>query len=107
MQVQLFLLRLKRLWATPERITLSQRKKNLQSMMDLGISYDDLRQMCMSLRPEDRRAGPVPHDGGLDGDVWVFTPTYRDAHMYLKFRLLSRSNQDYIEVISCHKEGMF
>lgn len=106
LQVQLFLIRLKQIWKTPERITLAPREKNLQSMAALEITMTDVKTMCLNLRPADRLVGPVEHDKGHPGDVWVFTPTFRDTKMYLKLWLRSDHGEDWIEIISCHKEGL-
>jgi len=106
LQVQLFLIRLKQIWKTPERITFAQREKNLQSMASLNIAMTDVKEMCLKLEPADRIAGPVAHDRGHTGEVWVFTPMFRGAKMYLKFWLQSHGGQDHMQIISCHEEGM-
>lgn len=105
-QVQLFLLRLKKMWNTPERITLVPRQKNLQSMSTLGLTMSDVKNVCLGLQPGDRFTGPVPHDRGFDGEVWIFTPLYKEKKMYLKVFLTSEHNQDYLQIISFHEEGM-
>lgn len=106
MQVQLFLLRLKSAWQTAERINVAQRDKNLRSMLELGLSYENLRDICLSLKPDDCAGGPFPHDRGFDGEVWVFKPMHRGRKLYLKFWLSTVSDADYVQIISCHEEGM-
>lgn len=105
-QVQLFLLRLKKMWNTPERITLAPRQKNLQSMSALDLSMRDVKNICFGLQPGDRIAGPVLHDKKFDGEVWIFSPMYNGKKMYVKVFLTSADNQDYLEIISFHEEGM-
>lgn len=106
LQVQLLLLRLKKMWNTPERITLAPRQKNLQSMSTLGLSMSDVKNVCFGLQPGDRIAGPLLHDKGSDGEVWIFTPMYNGIKMYLKVFLTSEYNQDYLQIISFHEEGL-
>ena len=105
-QVQLFLIRLKKIWNNTGRITLAQRRKNLESMSTLDFTMADVKDVCMALQPSDIRIGPVPHDHGFDGEVWVFTPMYKDKKMYLKIWLKTENNLDYMEIISFHEEGM-
>jgi hypothetical protein len=106
LQVQLFLIRLKQIWKTPERITIAPREKNLQSMASLNIAMTDVQEMCLMLKPTDRYLGPVAHDRGFSGEVWLFTPVFRGTKMYLKFWLQSHGGEDHIQIISCHAEGM-
>lgn len=89
-----------------QNVFLVQREKNIQSMLDLGITLDDVKTMCMALVPQDWQVGPVPDDGGKPGDVWVFHPTYKGIKMYLKVRLVTQEGTDYLTIISCHQEGL-
>jgi len=66
----------------------------------------DVKEMCLTLKPADRYAGPLAHDRGFPGEVWIFTPLFRGTKMYLKFWLQSHHGEDHIEIISCHEEGM-
>lgn len=106
MPVQVFLLRLKKLWQHPDRVVLVQREKNLQSMSELELSMKDIERMCLQLVPADWVAGPSPDDKGRGTDVWVFHPIYNGKKMYLKLSLTAVEGVDYLRIISCHREGM-
>lgn len=106
LQFQLFLVRLKRVWQDAERVMIAPREKNTRSMSDMELTAHDVRDMCLSLRPKDLVAGPVPHDAKSEGDVWVFHPVHKGTKMYLKLWLRTLDEEDYLEVISCHREGM-
>ena len=71
-----------------------------------NITMTDVEEMCLGLKPTDRLAGPVAHDRGHAGEVWVFTPMFRGVKMYLKFWLQSHGGEDHMQIISCHGEGM-
>lgn len=104
--VQVFLLRLKKLWRHPDRVFLAQREKNLQSMSELELSMKDIERMCLRLVPADLVTGPSPDDKGRGGDVGVFHPIYNGTKMYLKLSLTAVDGVDYLRIISCHREGM-
>jgi hypothetical protein len=103
--VQVFLLRLKKVWQRPDRVTLVRREKNITSMSELELSMADIRRMCLQLVPADRAAGPSPDDKGRPGQVCVFHPVYRGTKMYLKVSLNVVDGTDFLTVISCHREG--
>lgn len=94
LQVQVFLLRLKKAWNHPDRVVPAQRKKNLQSMSELELSMKDIERMCLQLVPADWVADPSPDDKGRGGDVWVFHPIYQGAKMYLKLSLTAVEGVD-------------
>jgi hypothetical protein len=75
-------------------------------MSALDLSMSDVKNVCFGLQPNDRIVGPVSHDKGFDGEVWIFTPMYNNKKMYLKVFLTSENNQDYLQIISFHEEGM-
>jgi hypothetical protein len=104
--IQLFLLRLRKVWDRPDRIFLAPRPKNLASMARLGFVMADIRVMCIELRPEERIAGPCVDDKSRPGDIWVFHHTYKGQLMYLKFSLDMVDSQDVLTIISCHEEGL-
>ena len=106
MQAQLFLLQLKTAWQKPDRINLAQRDKNLRSMLELDISFENLRDICLSLKPDDCAGGPFPHDRGFEGEVWIFKPVHRGTKVYLKFWHTTKNETDYVQIISCHEEGI-
>lgn len=106
LQLQLFLLRLKKVFATMTNVTLYPRDKNIESMSELELDMNDVKAMCLQLTPADCITGPVPHDKGMPGEVWVFHPTYKGIRMYLKLWLTVDNNIDHVTIISCHEEGM-
>ena len=53
LQLQLFLLRLKKVFATMRSVTLYPRDKNIQSMSELGLDMNDIKEMCLQLIPAD------------------------------------------------------
>ena len=106
LSLQVFLLRLKKVWRHPDRVVVAQRVKNLQSMSELELSMKDIERMCLQLVPADWVVGPSPDDKGRGTDVWVFHPMYKGTKMYLKLSLTPVEGVDYLRVISCHREGM-
>jgi hypothetical protein len=74
-------------------------------MARLGFVMEDIRAMCIELRPEERIAGPCADDKGRPGDIWVFHHQYKGQFMYLKFSLYTVDAQDALTIVSCHEEG--
>jgi hypothetical protein len=106
LQVQLFLLRLRKVWTNRSCVILSPRGKNIESMARLGLVMEDIRTMCIELVPQEKIAGPCEDDKGRPGQIWIFHHMYRGQMMYLKLSLRTVNDKDYLTIVSCHEEGI-
>ncbi|MFZ5368422.1 MAG: hypothetical protein ACOZCE_09330 [Spirochaetota bacterium] len=58
LKVQVFLVRLKQILKTPERILFINRDKNLEAMERFGLTQRDLLRQLSVLEPKHYRKGP-------------------------------------------------
>jgi hypothetical protein len=48
------------------------RRKNLQTLLDLGLTVANVFDQLLKLRPENYHSGPEPDKNLTEGQVWVF-----------------------------------
>ncbi len=71
-----------------DRLAVKDRNKNRQSLIDLGITPDQRREILLGLVPEDYVAGPKPDDTDDTKEVWEFGTTVGAAEVYVKLRVV-------------------
>lgn len=76
----------------------SARQKNTQTLLDLEISFNDVRSILASLQATEYSEGPLPGLGG--SEMWVFGRMVKSHEIYIKITL-GRPNNPVI-CISFH-----
>ncbi len=70
-----------------DRFAVRDRQKNIQGLIDLGLTPSDRREVLLALVPEDYCSGPMPDDEDGDKEVWVFGKVTGDTTVYIKLRV--------------------
>ena len=71
-----------------DRMKVRDRDKNLQALIDLGITPAERREVLLSLVPEDYVAGPKPDDTDDTKEVWEFGKSVAGTEVYIKLRVV-------------------
>lgn len=66
---------------------IKDREKNIQGLLDLGISAEERKEIILGLMPEDYMAGPKPDDTDYHKEVWEFGTTVANVDLYIKLRI--------------------
>jgi hypothetical protein len=69
------------------RLYVSPREVNTQALIELGLTFEDRRNLILSLSVEDYSCGPV-QDLVQAGDVWVFGKVANGVEVYIKLKLV-------------------
>ena len=86
--------------------SLANRKKNLQSIVDLGLTPDQAKEIVRELTVDDYSAGPEENHDGATGDVWTFGYDLEAVEVYIKLRLAHVEGKKTVmlaKIISSHK----
>jgi len=71
-----------------DRLHVMNRSKNRQSLLDLGISAQQRRDVLLGLVPEDYVAGPEPDRSDGAKEVWKFGKDVEGESVYIKLRVV-------------------
>ena len=63
------------------------REKNMQALVDLGVTPSERKELILGLTPEDYMAGPKPDDTDPEKEVWEFGANVQGVEVYIKLRL--------------------
>jgi hypothetical protein len=85
-EVKEFLRRFKARMATTG-LEFAERDKNIAQLAYYGWFKHDLEKIIQELTEEQYSQGPMPDEGGVGGQVWVFGVEIESNMIYLKLRL--------------------
>ena len=77
-------------------------QKNLETLIELGLTCRDQDEILLSLQLEDYSSGPEPdmyHSGQV---FWVFGKQIEGVELYLKLKIVSQAGEEYAVCISFH-----
>jgi hypothetical protein len=63
-------------------------KKNIQALIDLGLTASERRKLLMRLQPSDYVAGPKADDWDETKQVWEFGKTVGGTQVYIKLQVI-------------------
>jgi len=69
-------------------MTVKDRDKNRQALIDLSITTAERQEALLSLVPEDYVAGPKPDDTDDTKEVWEFGKRVVGTNVYIKLRVV-------------------
>jgi len=78
-----------------------RRQKNMESIVQLGISLNDVAYEIEGLSVTDYCAGPLK-DREFEGDVWEFGKVVAGREVYIKLKLGGDRRHQQVTVISFH-----
>jgi hypothetical protein len=64
------------------------RDKNIQALIDLGITPDERKETLLGLEPGNYVSGPLPDDTDDTKEVWIFGTQMRGTEVYVKLRVV-------------------
>lgn len=73
--------------AAQSGLHLQPRKKNLDSLAQLGFRIEDAEEIVNGLTDDDYVGGPESDDDGSEGEVWIFGASSGHAMIYIKLKL--------------------
>lgn len=77
------------------------RNKNMDTLADLGKQVQDVREVLLSLTPDDYCQGPF-EDRGIEGQLWEFGKTVDSKEIYIKIKLSEDKRDRCVRVLSFH-----
>ena len=78
------------------------RRKNLDTLAHLGISWDAAKEEIYDLKEEDYKSGPsVDRDDPSSDHFWVFKKKVDGNSIYIKFKVLYQKDGG-VRVVSFH-----
>lgn len=78
------------------------RRKNMRTLAQLGLTWEDVKDEMRSLCIEDYISGPsIDRDRPETDRLWVFKRIILDQVIYIKFKIEYQNDND-IRVISFH-----
>ncbi|MBN1943755.1 MAG: type II toxin-antitoxin system MqsR family toxin [Phycisphaerae bacterium] len=67
---------------------IKDREKNLQGLIDLGITPKERKEILLGLTPENYHSGPKPDDTDDTKEVWEFGTSVGNTEVYIKLRVV-------------------
>lgn len=107
-EVSEFLREFKRIAAKNKRIYVPKRPKNIEALVELGITYTIRDSMLFALSTDDYCSGP-DRDNDMRGYVWVFGIDHNGFEIYVKLKIKeylpknSTTLEQQVACISFHK----
>jgi len=101
-QVAVFLKEFKFIVTGGRGLDVIPRKKNIEALLELGITKRIRKSEILSLSKEDYYSGPKP-DKDLPGDVWEFGKTINAEDVYIKLKIADTGTERIAKCISFHK----
>jgi hypothetical protein len=84
-------------------IFVTSRKKNTETLLELGITPTQVKQVILDLTTADYKAGPEKDDDpAIRGSVWIFNKEIQGVKIYIKLSV--KDDRDYrcVRCISFH-----
>jgi hypothetical protein len=81
------------------------RQDNLDCLTELGLTFEDVKEIILELSIDDYCSGPVD-DHNENGVVWIFGKIVLGVELYVKLKLAHIGNLKMVRVISLHKAKM-
>ena len=96
-----FLKEFKRIGTQGRGIDIVHRRKNLESLADLGLTKRNCIDEILDLSVTDYCKGPEP-DIGRRGEVWEFGKYILGKQVYVKLKIAEVGNEKLAKSISFH-----
>ena len=100
-QVQIFLKEFKKIVAQGRGLDIVDRKENLDSLIQLGLTKKNCKNEILNLSVSDYYDGPKP-DKDRQGKVWEFGKTIGGHEVYIKLKIAETESEKIAKCISFH-----
>ncbi len=82
--------------------TFIPRKKNLDSLSNMGLSVQDVKNELLSLEMRNYKSGPEL-DYSYSGEVWIFSRLVGNAEFYIKLKIdVANDGTQILKCLSFH-----
>jgi hypothetical protein len=86
------------------KVLFVQRRKNIQALLDLGLSVSDVFEVLKNLKVEDYHQGPVEDYDGSEGQIWKFIHPLSGKQIYIKVKIVFHGEKTRsLTIISFHE----
>lgn len=93
--------------AQDDRFVFVTREKNKQTLLQLGITENHVRQVILGLTSSDYISGPEKDDDPTNqGAVWKFNKEVQGEKIYIKLNVRDDKAYRCVRCISFHLQGM-
>ncbi len=99
-EVETFLRNFKNCW--PPYCYVVPRDKNDEALFSLGITYEQRKEVILSLKYENYHKGPEPDDSGGLGEIWIFRKRVTETELYIKLKIIENMGMSFGKCISFH-----
>ena len=96
-----FLRKFKEVATTGRGIDIVNRRKNMESLAELGLTKRNCREEILSLSVEDYCDGPKP-DKDKPGEVWEFGKLIEEKEIYIKLKIAQVEGVRLAKCLSFH-----
>ena len=78
------------------------REKNLATLSELEMTNESVKNVILSLTPDNYCAGPLK-DCKLPGELWEFGTKIRGLEIYIKIKLMNDKYGSSVRILSFHR----
>ena len=79
------------------------RKKNMDSISNLGLTIQDVKNELLSLEFKDYQSGPEG-DYSYSGDIWIFKRKLGTTELYIKLKIdIANDGTEILKCLSFHE----
>ncbi|MDA3941158.1 MAG: type II toxin-antitoxin system MqsR family toxin [Spirochaetia bacterium] len=86
-----------------KRAIFIETSKNAKTLFDHNLSTSDVYRILVELTEEDYYKGPEDDHDGSAGYIWVFLHPVSGCKMYIKLKLFSIEQEEYVKILSFHE----
>ncbi len=86
-----------------KRAIIIERPENKKTLFDFNLSTKDVYRIIVELTEEDYYKGPEDDRDGSAGYIWVFIHPVSEFRIYIKLKLFSIDEEDYVKILSFHE----
>jgi len=81
------------------------RKKNMDTLIELGITIDEAIERIMTISTGDYSSGPLKDHQSDKGEIWIFSKKVNELNIYVKLRFCETSEwgKQAAAVLSFHE----
>ena len=81
------------------------RKKNMDTIIALGITIDEAIEKIMTISTGDYSSGPLKDHQSDEGEIWIFSKKVNELNIYIKLRFCETSEwgKQAAAVLSFHE----
>ncbi len=81
------------------------RKKNMQALIDCGMTIKDAKEELLNLTVTDYYKGPKrDFDHNRPGDIWEFKKKIDELKIYIKVKIVHENNKKVLRCLAFHKD---